>query len=442
METPASVPRAEIPTRDFLMTTLSPSTKPRAYCKELSPASAMRAVDRSPRGVFLAGARGALLTLAGLVFVGLIAFLDHGTESHLSLSILYLLPVAGCAWCGGFSPGVLVSLAGSTAWHMVDLLENPAIPPTFRVWNGIIRFGTMVLISSLVSRLHGSMLRERFLARTDPLTGAANGRTLYETAAVEAERARRASRPLTLAYFDLDNFKQLNDQFGHAVGDEALRCFVQTLQIHLRHADLLARLGGDEFALLLPETGAEGAVALLSRLQEYLAREMERKGWPVTLSVGAVTFLRPLADVDLMIQRIDALMYSAKRKGKGRIEHAVVENRPEDAKDGKSGRERRATARALSNRTARIRREGQESELEEFAAIRDVSMSGIGLHLDRRLPDDTVLMIEPLAPEARTLLARVLHTTPEEGGWRHGCELSTRLSAEELCFWSGQPVKA
>jgi diguanylate cyclase (GGDEF)-like protein len=417
------------------MTTLSPATRPRISRHEAVPTP--RTAGRPPRGVFLPGVRGALLTIVGVLLVGLIAVLDVGTDCHLSLSILYLLPVAGCAWCGGFSPGVLVSLAGSGAWHLVDLMENPALPPSFRVWNGVIRFGTMVLISSLVSRLHVSMLRERYLARTDPLTGAANGRTLYETAAVESERARRASRPLTLAYFDLDNFKQLNDQFGHAVGDEALRCFVQTLQVHLRNADLLARLGGDEFALLLPETGAEGAVSLLTRLQEHLAREMERKGWPVTLSVGAVTFLRPLEDVDLMIQRIDALMYGAKRKGKGRIEHAVVGDGLEADVETKAGMERRATARALSNRTARIRREGQEDEHEEFAAIRDVSAAGIGLHLEKQLPDDTVVMIEPLTPGGRTLLARVLHTTPEEGGWRHGCELSTRLSAEELLFWTG-----
>jgi diguanylate cyclase (GGDEF)-like protein len=290
-------------------------------------------------------------------------------------------------------------------------------------------------MSSLVSRLRVSILRERLLARTDSLTGAANGRTFYETAVAEAERARRGERPLTLAYFDLDNFKQLNDRLGHAVGDEALRCVVQTIQLYLRNADLLARLGGDEFALLLPETGAEGASALLTRLQEQLGRELGRKGWPVTLSVGAVTFLRPLADIDLMIQRVDALMYGAKRKGKGRVEHAVV-TEAEALADPRPGIDRRATARALSNRTARIRREGDEQE--EFAAVRDVSAGGIALHLDQQLPEETVLMVEPLASGARTLLARVKHAAPEDGGWRHGCELSSRLSAEELSFWLGE----
>jgi predicted signal transduction protein with EAL and GGDEF domain len=92
---------------------------------------------------------------------------------------------------------------------------------------------------------------------------------------------------------------------------------------------LLARLGGDEFALLLPESGAEGASAILTRLQELLCAEMPVRGWPVTVSVGAITFLRPPRNVDLMIQCVDALMYKAKRNGKGRVEHEVAESIPD-----------------------------------------------------------------------------------------------------------------
>jgi diguanylate cyclase (GGDEF)-like protein len=378
----------------------------------------------------------ALLIAAGLAGVALIAALDRATESLLSFSMLYLLPVAACAWFGGFPHGILLALGGSAAWHTVDWLENPALPPAIRVWNGIVRFGTLALMASLVSRLRVSIMRERLLARTDALTGAANGRTFYETAAVEAERARRALRPMTLAYFDLDDFKLLNDRQGHPAGDEALRCVVETIQLHLRNADLLARLGGDEFALLLPETAADGAAALLARLQEQLARELGRKGWPVTLSVGAVTFLRPLGDIDVMIQRVDCVMYTAKRKGKGRVEHIVLVGGDEDA--GPTI-DRRATARALCNRTARIRLQGQEAGLEEFATIRNISSAGISLHLDATLPEHTVLIVEPLAAGARTLLARVVHSAPEAAGWRLGCELSTRLSAEELRTWMGEP---
>src|SRR5665213_4417312 len=301
--------------------------------------------------------RGAALVAASLLFIALVALLDFGTQSRLSFSLFYLIPVAACAWWGGFAPGVLLSLAGSVAWHVVDELEDPTVAPTARLWNGLVRFCFLALASSFVSKLQAGVQRERRLARTDPLTGSANGRTFYETAQAEASRAGRTLSPLTLAYFDLDNFKPLNDQLGHSVGDAALRFVVETTQLHLRNSDLLARLGGDEFALLLPETGAEGAADVLARLQERLAQEMARKGWPVTLSIGAVTFLQPPPDVDLMIRRVDALMYAAKRKGGARIEHAVVHDALDHDEEQKQWLERRATARELCDRPARIRRE-------------------------------------------------------------------------------------
>jgi diguanylate cyclase (GGDEF)-like protein len=375
-----------------------------------------------------------LLFVGGLALVFLIALLDYEAGPHFRPSILYLIPVAACSWWGGVSYGVLVSLTSSVAWYVVDQMEFPLESTPAGVWNGVIRFGTLALVSSLVSRLHVAVLRERWLARTDPLTGAANARTFYETAVLEAERATRTSRPLTLAYIDLDNFKQLNDQLGHAAGDETLIGVVRLIHENLRGLDLLARLGGDEFALLLPETANDGAVALLSRIQEILTADMVRKGSPVTFSVGAITFLRPVWDVDVMIRRVDALMYMAKKKGKGRVEHAVVEDGQLMTAGEKKGSERRALTRILCSREARIHREGEETE---FATLRDISAEGVGLYLTNRLPLDSILVVEPLSPDVRTLLARVVHVSSHEGRWVHGCVLSTRLSTEEIHGWLG-----
>jgi diguanylate cyclase (GGDEF)-like protein len=393
---------------------------------------------RLPLPMLPAGLSNSLLVGVGLLLVALIALLDYETGPYLSFSIFYLIPVALCAWWGGFSHGILLSLAGAVASHYIDTLENPLLVPTIGVWNGIVRFGTLVLTSSLISRLHTGIIREHLLARTDSLTGAANGRTFYEVAATEVERARRTVRPLTLAYLDLDNFKQLNDQLGHAAGDAALVHVVRSIRPHLRGSDVLARLGGDEFALLLPETDAAGASALLTRLQELLSKEMADKGWPVTMSIGAITFLRPLGDVDVMIQRVDSLMYAAKRKGKGRAEHQVVAEAWEPLPTS-GGVERRATARVLCEHTARVRlREGEDQE--EFATVRDISTGGICLALERRYAQGTLLIVEPLLPGAATLLARVIHAAPEADKWRHGCELSTRLGDEELRRWMREGV--
>src|SRR5260370_37087548 len=137
---------------------------------------------------------------------------------------------------------------------------------------------------------------------------------------------------------------------------------VELIHVHIRPADRLARLGGDEFALLMPETGPGGAAASLERLQGLVAREMAQRGWPLAVSMGAATFPRPPMDVDHMIQRVDALMYAAKCKGKGRIEHAVDEV---GDVGGLPCWERRVGPQGLAVDEARIRHPGDEHVHED-----------------------------------------------------------------------------
>jgi diguanylate cyclase (GGDEF)-like protein len=378
--------------------------------------------------------RGLAFLGSVLLVVG-IALLDRLTGPYVDFGIFYLLPVIICAWWLNFPTSLLFALAGIFAWHLVEIYEQPDIPIACTMWNGITRFSTMTLVASLVARLRVGILRERRLARTDPLTGAANGRTFYEQTELEVKRASRTGRPLTLAYIDLDNFKQLNDRQGHAVGDEALIHVVLLIHASLRQTDLLARLGGDEFALLLPDTDAKGALHLLNRIQEVLALEMKGKNWPLSMSVGAVTFLTHERGVDRMIQQVDALMYAAKKKGKGRIEHQVAEDVAALAAtvDGPKS-DRRATARLLCNSSARVRCE-TDGPPEKFAVVRDISESGVGLQLEECLSLGTVVVVEPLLPGASTLLARVVRVEPHHGRWLHGCVLSVRLSPDDLTTW-------
>jgi diguanylate cyclase (GGDEF)-like protein len=392
---------------------------------------------------FLRGLPALLLVLGCLVVVGLVGLLGYCTGPAFSYPLLYLVPIAWAAWRGGFACGALTSLASAAAWHGGEALQGQAAHPAVWLLNGVIRFGVFVAACSLLARLRVSMLHEKALARTDPLTGAANGRTFYEEVYRTAERDLRADRPLTLAYLDLDDFKLLNDRQGHSAGDAALRHVAQTISQNVRAGDTLARLGGDEFALLLPETGGPEASAMLTRLHRLLAQEMAARGWPVTVSVGAATFAHPAADIDVMVGATDALMYAAKAAGKGRVEHRVVEDGPGQPSAGGRGMERRATARLLCGRLARVSTEAESGLLHELATVRDISADGIGLYLASRLPADTLLTIEPLHGGAMTLLARVLWSVAEEGGWAHGCALPTRLGDEELQFWLGEhPVAA
>jgi diguanylate cyclase (GGDEF)-like protein len=171
--------------------------------------------------------------------------------------------------------------------------------------------------------LNQSLISERQLARVDHLTELWNVRYFYELATIEASRCRRTSCPFTLAYCDVDNFKTVNDTFGHATGDALLRDVGAVIKRELRAYDVHGRLGGDEFAILLPDSNYEQASATLRRIKESLERMMAEKGHSVTFSIGAVTFKTPLESIKEMIRRADDLMYQVKRSGKSAIRHEL-----------------------------------------------------------------------------------------------------------------------
>ena len=261
------------------------------------------------------------LTLLG---VG-IALGDLATGRDVSLTHFYLVPITVGAWYAGRTIGiVLVVLSAIECFFVAQIrTSDPYLGAIY--WNTITRLVIYLPLAVITARLREALTHEKTLARTDSLTGAANTRTFHEQAELEVQRSTRTSRPLSIAYIDLDNFKYVNDQFGHLVGDEVLRIIVRTMRRNTRATDIVARLGGDEFALLLPETDADGTLTSLRKLQAGVQTEMRRRNWPVTTSIGAVTFRTPPANVATLIQRADKRLYDAKENGKNRIEHEVVE---------------------------------------------------------------------------------------------------------------------
>jgi len=171
--------------------------------------------------------------------------------------------------------------------------------------------------------LKNGLEREKALARTDSLTQIANRRAFYELASTEINRAHRYKRPFTIVSMDLDNFKIVNDRFGHKIGDTLLCSVANTIQKNIRATDVVARLGGDEFTVLLPEIGAESARVVAHKLQKELLDTMQTNEWPVTFSMGVVTFNSAPATVDEMLKKADTLMYSAKQSGKNIIKQEV-----------------------------------------------------------------------------------------------------------------------
>jgi diguanylate cyclase (GGDEF)-like protein len=167
--------------------------------------------------------------------------------------------------------------------------------------------------------LHGIVKRQ---AVTDELTGLANRRAFMEALRLELRRAGRFGDSLALVIVDLDNFKRVNDLFGHGVGDDLLRAFADTLQGRTRETDVCARLGGEEFALLLPGTDLAGAESLAESLRVAVteltvaAGPTEQVG--VTASFGVGAFPETHTGDDLMAAA-DRALYSAKRQGKNQV---------------------------------------------------------------------------------------------------------------------------
>ncbi|TFW29512.1 GGDEF domain-containing protein [Massilia horti] len=159
------------------------------------------------------------------------------------------------------------------------------------------------------------------LVREDQLTGSLNRRGLDDVFERESARADRRGTPLCLALLDLDNFKRLNDTYGHGAGDGALQHLVRVVKQTLRPMDVVARMGGEEFVILLPESTVDAAAAAMTRLQRELTRHFfmhENDKLLITFSAGVALRL-PGEDQAALIRRADRAMYQAKHSGKNRV---------------------------------------------------------------------------------------------------------------------------
>jgi diguanylate cyclase (GGDEF)-like protein len=169
-------------------------------------------------------------------------------------------------------------------------------------------------------RRRGAERRLATAATVDPLTDTANRRLLMQTATREFDRADRHRLPLSLLMVDIDRFKDLNDQHGHAAGDMVLTTIACAMQATLRRQDLLARYGGEEFVIVLPDTALDGAV----HLAEKIRTRIEGTLFPdnvgrVTVSIGCAEN-RNVADLHELLVAADKALYAAKALGRNRVE--------------------------------------------------------------------------------------------------------------------------
>lgn len=268
-------------------------------------------------------------TALGLAAVALLGIFSYSLGPSLSSEAFFLIPILFVGWFANKQAGILTAILCAISWTLADTLSNPnPSHPYAPIWNPALKLALFLTAANMVPVFKEHLQREKEWDRTDYLTGAVNKKSFLELAGLEIERSRRYHHPFTLAYLDVDQLKTVNEHFGHHVGDLLLQWVVKTIRERTRATDILARVGEDEFALLLPETQPEPAQLVIQRIQKSLYDLAQKNEWPVTFSIGVVSFIVPPTSTEEMIRKADHLLFAAKNSGKNRVKHEIVSAAP------------------------------------------------------------------------------------------------------------------
>ena len=269
----------------------------------------------------------ALVVALSLAAVLLIAAAKYYIGPGFTFLLLYLVPVFLVAWLAGRRSGLFVSVVSAAAYFYAEgaghgFESRPLIP----LFNFAMRLSAFLFITYFVSALRRSLDHERELARTDALTGVLNRRSFFETADMEIRRARRNRHPFTVAYIDIDDFKEINDRYGHLVGSHVLMEMATVILLGVRDTDVVTRYGGDEFVVVLPETSVEMAQRVAERIREKVAANTFNGGRALrlrlTTSIGVACCPQHAQSPQQLISNADAAMYEAKAAHKNCVRFA------------------------------------------------------------------------------------------------------------------------
>lgn len=280
----------------------------------------------------LAGFASSLLLTSYLVF-------GHGNQ-HLSSLPLTFLILPFIIWAAfRFSQRevttAIAAVCAVAVWYTVDeqgpfasyslnlsLLLLLAFISTV-VTTGLMLSAAVGERSRTMGRLADALRELQEQARTDPLTGLANRRFLWEFLQREWIRARRRKSPLAVVIIDLDHFKRVNDTFGHDAGDQMLMDVADLLKVHVRGSDMACRFGGEEFALVLPDATLDGVQRRAEGIRQAIKRlepvHRDRRLGPVTASFGIALYPDHADDPESLLRASDQALYAAKTGGRDRV---------------------------------------------------------------------------------------------------------------------------
>ena len=266
------------------------------------------------------------LIILGFEFALFLGAVRYLIGPEWELLAFYLFSISVVTWYAGRRVGVMIAIASAVIGLVADIIMHDtfshSIIPYF---NEASRLAAFLFAVCILSKMKDTLKEKQEFITTDFLTGVANRRAFLESATIEINRASRFKRPFSVAFIDLDNFKTINDQFGHKTGNYLLCLLADTIKSNIRVYDKIARLGSNEYAVMLPETNQEVAAITIRRIHRTILNTMQENKWPVTFSIGVLTFNSPPRNVDDMIRHADLVMYSIKQNGKNMIKHKILD---------------------------------------------------------------------------------------------------------------------
>ncbi len=263
-----------------------------------------------------------------LALSAVIIFFDFATPTYVVSTGFYLVPILLAAWyCGAALTLAVTCVCAISAVY----ISTTNLSATTSSWELLLSALSLILVFALFATvmlyLKNAFRKLHRQSTTDWLTRLGNRRDFYAQAAREVERSRRYNAPLALMMLDIDHFKQINDQYGHAAGDKVLRDLGEVCRATLRNIDIAARMGGEEFAVLMPGTPMEMAVDAAQRLLQKLSGIVvdlpDQQFVSFTVSIGVSILKSSDMAIDDVLSRADFALYEAKQGGRNQVRQAT-----------------------------------------------------------------------------------------------------------------------
>lgn len=258
--------------------------------------------------------------ITSFILLAILFSLDVSTSWEISFTLYYLLLVLLVSLKLGIRYGYLFCVLTVISGMIVDIIiKYPFSHHSYFYIRHINRLIIYLIICTITTKWKMACEYERHKSNYDYLTEIFNRRGFYTALDIERKRAHREDSKLAIVYIDCDNFKEINDQFGHKRGDELLIEIATSLKKYIRAIDTVARIGGDEFVLIFVNTDLTTISETVNRLHIKLTEDIRKLGYNVTFSCGLGVFEHLPDNNDDIIFLVDNLMYESKKTGKNKV---------------------------------------------------------------------------------------------------------------------------